>query len=230
MSRPSAAAAAVTIRPASCLLVALVGAAAFAATPRADAGELYLLAGVPGVGLGFAQPLGPRLGLRLDYVGLGSRSERRTEEGIEYDARLKAGRGGVFADWFPLAGGFRVSLGLTSNQYRLDLDASGAGRTINVGGTNYTLGAADGFTAQVKLPSTTPYVGIGWGHHAASGLRLGVDLGASVGRARLGVSGRGQFAQPAAQADLERELAELREGVGRVRLLPHLTLNLGWSF
>ena len=220
-------------RPASgpvAAFAALAALAALGASPQAGAGELYLLGGVPGVGLGFAQPLGPHLGLRADYLGLGTRTERRTEEGIDYDGRLKSGRGGIYADWFPLAGGFRISLGVTSNRYQLDLDAAGAGRTINVGGTNYTLGPGDGFTAQVRIPSTTPYVGIGWGHHAGTGLRLGFDLGASIGRARLGVSGRGQFAQPAAQADLDRELAELREGVGRVRLLPQLSLSLGWSF
>lgn len=210
------------------LVVAFLAAAA--ALPAA-AGELYLLAGVPGVGLGWAQPLNPNLGLRVDYVTLGDRSERRAEEGIDYDAKLKTHRAGVYADWFPFAGSFRVTLGLTSNQYQLDLDASGAGRTINVGGTNYTLGAADGYTAQVKFPSTTPYVGIGWGHQAAGpGLRFGFDLGASVGKAKLSAVGRGQLGTPQAQADIERELAELRDGVGKLKAVPQLSVSFGWSF
>ena len=210
-------------------LAALVAGTAVA-PQTASAGELYLLAGVPGVGLGYAHPLNPNFGLRLDYVTLGDRNERRTEEGIDYDGKLKTHRGGLYADWFPFAGSFRFSLGLTSNQYQLDLDASGAGRTINVGGTNYTLTSADGFTAQVKFPSTTPYVGIGWGHQAGSGLRFGFDLGASIGKAKLGASGRGQLATAQAQADIDRELAELRDGVGKIRAVPQLSFSLGWSF
>lgn len=218
-------------RPLHRALPALAALSLAAVAPQAaTAGELYLLAGVPGVGLGYAHPLNPNFGLRVDYVTLGDRSERRTEEGIDYDAKLKTHRGGVYADWFPFAGSFRVSLGLTSNQYRLDLDASGAGRTINVGGTNYTLTSADGFTAQVKFPGTTPYVGIGWGHQAGSGLRFGFDLGASIGKAKLGASGRGQLATAQAQADIDRELAELRDGVGKLKAVPQLSVSLGWSF
>lgn len=218
-------------RPLHRALPALAALSLAAVAPQAaTAGELYLLAGVPGVGLGYAHPLNPNFGLRVDYVTLGDRSERRTEEGIDYDAKLKTHRGGVYADWFPFAGSFRVSLGLTSNQYRLDLDASGAGRTINVGGTNYTLTSADGFAAQVKFPSTTPYVGIGWGHQAGSGLRFGFDLGASIGKAKLGASGRGQLATAQAQADIDRELAELRDGVGKLKAVPQLSVSLGWSF
>ncbi len=216
--------------PRRLLAAAALLAGATVLPPAATAGELYLLAGVPGVGLGYAHPLSPNFGLRLDYVTLGDRSERRTEEGIDYDARLKTHRGGFYADWFPFAGGFRVSLGVTSNQYSLDLDASGAGRTINVGGTNYTLTSADGFTAQVKFPSSTPYVGIGWGHQAGSGLRFGFDLGASIGKAKLGATGRGQLATAQAQADIDRELTELRDGVGKIRAVPQLSLSLGWSF
>jgi hypothetical protein len=219
-------------RPVAATLSSAFGAAvlaSFMAAP-AQAGELYFQAGLPGVGIGYAQPLNSWLGVRGDFVTLGSRSETTTEEGIAYDARLKASRGALFADLYPFAGGFRFTLGATSNQYKINLDASGAGNTINVGGTNYVLGPGDGLAVEVKYPSTTPYVGLGWGHHAASGLRFSLDLGASIGKARLTVTPRGQLAQPAAQADVDRETAELREGVGKVRALPQLSFAIGYSF
>lgn len=210
---------------ACCLALALQAAA-----PAAQAGEIYVPIGLPGVGLGYAQPVSPSWAWRADYVTLGSRTRDRTEQGIAYEGRLKTGRGGLFADWFPFDGSFRFSLGVTANRYQLDLDASGAGRTINVGGTNYTLVAGDGFNALVKFPSTTPYVGFGWGHGVGNGMRFAVDVGASVGKATIAASGRGALASASAQADIDRELAELRDGVGKVRALPQLSLSLGYSF
>lgn len=196
----------------------------------AHAGEVYLQVGLPGVGLGYAQPLNDWLGVRGDFVTLGSRTKTTTEEGISYQADLKANRGALFADLYPFAGSFRFTLGATSNQYKINLDASGAGTTINVGGTNYVLGPGDGLGVEVKFPSTTPYVGFGWGHQTATGLRFSLDVGASIGKAKVAVTPRGQLAQPAAQADVDRETAELRDGVGKVKALPQLSFAIGYSF
>ncbi len=194
------------------------------------AGEVYLQIGLPGVGLGYAHPISDWLGVRGDFVTLGSRTETTTEEGIAYQAKLKASRGALFADLYPFAGGFRVTLGATSNQYKLTLDASGVGTTINVGGTSYVLAPGDGLGVEVKFPGTTPYVGLGWGHQAASGLRFSLDIGASIGKAKVAVTPRGQLAQPAAQADVDRETAELRDGVGKVKALPQISFAVGYSF
>ncbi len=134
-------------------------------TTAASAVEVYGTAGFLGYGLGVAQPLGPHLGVRADIATAGNRSERRTEEGIDYDAKVKLDRTNLLLDWFVMGGTFRVSTGLTFANTKLVLDASGAGGTLNVGGNNYTTTAADGFNVSVKYPSTMPYLGIGWGHN-----------------------------------------------------------------
>ena len=217
-------------RPSLAPLLASLAVVAATLPAPAHAGELYFQAGLPGVGLGYAQPLSSWLGVRGDFVTLGSRDRNTTEEGIAYQGNLKADRGGLFADLYPFAGSFRFTLGATSNRYKLSLDASGTGSTINVGGTNYLLGAGDGLAVDIKFPSTTPYVGLGWGHHAASGFRFSFDVGASIGKAKVMVTPRGQLAQPAAQADVDRETAELRDGVGKVKALPQLSFAIGFSF
>ncbi len=196
----------------------------------ARAQELYLKAGFPGVMLGFAQPLGPLLGVRADYATIGNRSERRTEDGIDYDAKLKANRAALLMDVFPFAGSFRVSAGVTSNQYKLDLLASGNGGSIKVGNTTYTTTANDKFAVAVKYPSSTPYLGIGWGHQANSGVRFSFDIGAMIGKAKVSYAISGPWAQQVSQADIDAELAELRDGVGKVRAIPQVTLGLGYSF
>lgn len=199
-------------------------------TGAAQAGELYTKIGVPGVMLGYAQPLGPLLSLRADYATLGERSERRTEDGIAYDAKLKANRAALLADWFPFAGNFRLTTGITSNQYKLDLLATGAGGSLTIGNTTYTTTAADQFRVQVKFPSSTPYVGLGWGHNSGSGLRFSLDVGAKIGKATVSYALSGPAAQQVSQADIDAELAELRDGVGKIRAVPQLTLGLGYSF
>jgi hypothetical protein len=211
-------------------IVALAAAAAAAFTSSARAGEVYFKGGLPGVILGWSQPLNSYFGLRLDAATAGTVSEQRTEDGIRYDGRLKAERAALLADWFPFAGRFRFTGGITSSKYSLDLLASGSGGSITVGNTTYTTTAADQFKVLVKMPSSMPYVGLGYGHHSDGGLRFSFDLGAKLGKANLSHALAGPWASRVSQADIDAELAELRDGVGKVRLVPQLTIGLGYSF
>ncbi len=209
--------------------IAVAGVAALTVTP-AQAAEVYTKIGLPGVMLGFAQPIGAHFGLRADYATLGDRTERRTEDGIVYDATLKASRAALLADWFPFGGTFRFTLGATSNQYKIDLLATGAGGTLTIGNNTYNTTADDQFKVRVKFPSSTPYVGLGWGHGLGNGLRFSLDIGASLGKATVSYQLSGPIANQVSQADIDAELAELRDGVGKVKAIPQITFGLGWSF
>lgn len=200
------------------------------ATAPAQAQELYLKAGLPGVGIGFAQPLGPHLGVRADFITLGDRDERRNEEGIDYDAKLKANRAALLVDLFPFAGSFRVSAGATAAKYQLDLLATGAGGTLTIGNTTYTTTANDRFAVQVKMPSSMPYLGIGWGHQSNSGLRFSFDVGAAFGKAKLSYQLTGPVANQVSQQDIDAELAELRDGVAKIKAIPQVSFGIGYSF
>lgn len=212
------------------VLVALSALSAAALCTTAQAGELYTKLGVPGVMLGYSQPLGPLFGVRADYATIGSRTDRRTEDGIAYDGTLKANRTALLADWFPFAGSFRFTTGVTANQYKLDLLATGAGGSLTIGNNTYTTTAQDNFRVQVKFPSSTPYLGFGWGHGNGSGIRFSFDIGAKIGKATVNYSLSGPLATQVSQADIDAELAELRDGVGKVKAIPQITLGLGYSF
>lgn len=209
----------------------LAGAALLASASLAQAGELYTGIGIPGVGIGFAQPLSPSVTLRADVFSLGERDGERTEDGIRYDGRYKLHRAALLADWFPFGGSFRFTGGATFNNYKVALDASGAGGTLTIGDRTYTTTAADGLKVDIDFPKTTPYIGIGWGHQMGSGWRFAADIGASIGKAKLGATPRGALAsQPDIQANVDKELAELRDGVGKVRAVPQLSIGIGYSF
>ncbi len=197
----------------------------------AQAGEVYGQVGFPGAGIGYAHPISDAVTLRADAVTLGNRESDFDEEGITYKGTLKANRVAVFADWFPFGGVFRFTGGLASSKFDLTLDASGNGQSITVGNGTYVLGPGDGLTMQIKYPRTMPYLGVGWGHQAAgSGLRFSFDLGALIGKPKVSTTGRGQLSSPTAQADIDRELAEINDGIGKVSLLPQFSFSLGYSF
>lgn len=213
-----------------------VAAATFAglitllATP-ARAGEVYANVGFPGVGLGYAHPIDSSLTLRGDFMTLGSREKSTTEEGINYTGKYRLHRVALFADWFPFEGSFRLTGGLSANNYKITLDASGAGGSLEIGDRTYTTTAADGITVEVKYPSVTPYLGIGWGHQSASGWRLSADIGALIGKAKVSATARGALAsQPDIQSNLDKETEQLRDGVGKVRMIPQLTFSVGYAF
>lgn len=210
--------------------LALAGASILAVT-TAQAGEVYGTLGFPGAGLGYAHPLGSSLTVRGEFTTLGTHRKQYDEEGIRYEGELKTNRSGLFLDWFPFDGVFRFTGGVTAQDFKLTLDASGANGTITVGDTTYMgLSAADGLNVQITFPRTTPYVGLGWGHQAASGFRFSFDLGASIGKAKVTATTRGQLATDAAKADVDKELQEVRDGVGKVKALPQISFAIGYSF
>jgi hypothetical protein len=210
-------------------LVALLPA--WAALP-AMATELYVPLGVPGVGLGVAQPLpGGLFGLRADFMTLGQRSRDTLESGISYRGQVKLGRAALLADVFPFGGWFRFTAGATVNDYSIALDATGAGGTLTIGDRTYTTTAADGLNVQVKFPRTTPYLGLGWGHQSASGWRFSADLGAALGKATVSATPRGALAAQAdIQTNIDKELLDLRDGVGKVKAIPQLSVGVGYAF
>lgn len=193
----------------------------------------YAAAGLPGVMLGMAWPLNGRFTLRADYATLGSHTKDRTEEGIDYRARIKTGRLGLFGDWF-VAGGLRLTGGLTFNQYRVDLRFQGNGGPVEIGGTTVVATAEDRFDVKIELPDTTPYLGIGWGHRAESaesGFGFVADLGVSIGRAKVSATASPSlYAKGVTQADIDRELEEVKDGAGKIRVLPQASLGVSYRF
>ncbi len=211
--------------------LSLLALALCSASATTHATEVYGAAGLPGLMVGLAHPLNEQFTLRADLAGAGHHTRDRVEEGISYQGQLKTGRFALFGDWFPMGGAFRVTAGLSSNHYRLSLDASGAGRTVQVGSGTYVLGPGDGLAMNIRFPSTTPYLGIGWGHQLGeTGWRFHADMGAMIGQTRVSATPRGALAADAAKDDVAQETAELRDGVGKVKALPQLSLGVGYAF
>ena len=214
---------------------ALALAATIAAChPGVHAGEVYAGVGLPGLMLGFAQPVDQNFTLRADWATLGSRQKQLTEEGVQYNAKLGFNRVGLFGDWFPGAGGFRITAGVTFNNFTGDLVARGDGvTTFNIGGRSFVADPADQLNVTVKYPKTTPYLGLGYGHQLSEGWGFTFDLGASYGKATVSETHSGpNLSNPAivSQADIDRELVELRDGAAKVRYIPQISVGFNYRF
>ncbi len=206
--------------------------AALALSGASHAAGVYAGLGVPGVVLGFALPVSSNVTVRTDFSTLGTRTATRVESGISYDARLKADRIGAFVDWFPFSGRFRLTAGMTSNDFKAQLGAFGAGKVVTIGSNSYSLQATDRFEADIAFPRTTPYLGIGWGHRgSASGFGFHADIGVSIGRPTVSTRVSGNLAlAPTIAADVAQEEAQLRDALRRIRAVPQITLGADYRF
>lgn len=199
----------------------------------AHAGEVYTGIGTHGVMLGYAHALSPDFTVRGDFGTLGSREKQQTEEGVDYTGKLTYNRAGLFGDWFPFSGGFRVTGGVTFNNMKLDLLAKGNGTQMTIGNKTFVSATDDRLNVLVAFPKTTPYLGFGWGHQLSTGWGFVFDLGASIGKAKASETHSGtNLGNPAlvSQADIDAELAEIRDGAGKIKAIPMLAIGFNYRF
>lgn len=215
------------------LTTALMGLAAGGA---AQAQEVYGGVGLFGAQVGYAYAVAPSVTVRGDYMTMGSRSKSTNESGTEYKANMKWNRTALLADWFPFESStFRLTGGATFNNVAFDLTAGGANTTVDIAGKPYTLAANDTLNIKIKMPSTTPYLGLGWGHKQSSkGWGFHADLGVSVGQFKVTETRTGGLAEGGAlgvkQTDVDAEMASVRDGVAKIKVLPQATLGVSYRF
>lgn len=215
----------------SCVLATLM----LCAMPSgALAGESYVKVGLPGVVVGYAHSVNDQLGLRIDAGTTGSISRDRTESDVPYRARMKYNRVGLFGDYRPFGGRFRLTAGLTVNDASMKLDSRFDGATeVTVNETTITPSAADYFRAHVKIPRLTPYFGIGWGHQPReTGFGFVADLGVSIGKPKVTVEQNLTDNHPGliSQEDVDIETRQLKDKVGKLRVLPHVAVGMSYRY
>lgn len=214
----------------NCLVALMLGALPAASV----AGESYVKLGLPGVVVGYAHSVNDHMGLRVDAGTTGSIARDRTESGLPYRAAAKYTRIGLFGDYRPFGGRFRLTTGLTLNDASVELDSRFDGVTpVTISEKTITPSAADYFRARVKVPRLTPYFGIGWGHQPrATGFGFVADLGVSIGKAKVTVEQNLVANYPGliSQADVDAETRQLKDDVGKVRILPHVAVGVGYRY
>lgn len=213
----------------------LVLAALAALGGAAQAQDVYGGVGLPGlVSLGYASPVGANWGWRGEYAGGLNVNKDGVQDGVNVTGSIKANRLGVFGDWFPFGGGFRLVGGLTMNDIKAEFKATGGTSTIN--GTPVNL-AGKFFNVNVNFPTTTPYIGIGYGHQASKDKGLGfyADLGVMIGSFNVDVNQNvvglvGTNGVAITQADVDAQTKTMRDSVGGLSVLPSVSVGLTYRF
>lgn len=200
-------------------------------------GGWYAGLGTTGLLLGYSQSYTPLWGSRVEVAGLPRLNRQLTEGGIDYRAEGSMRRLGAALDWHPFSNGFRLSAGVSWVDASIDLQAQAQpGATLELGNATVALGQGDGYSARVALPRTMPYVGVGWGRGLTRGWSVHADLGALIGKARvtgvLTASLRSKIQSGGfdPDAELDRELRQVRDGVDKLAVYPVLQLGLNYRW
>ena len=197
--------------------------------------DVYLGGGFPGLAtVGYARPMSSSVGLRAEYGGWSTISRDDKTGGATATATLKLNHGGLFADWFPFQNGFRLVGGVTFNDISLDLTAKlTAGDTLSVGDkTNIAVTANDSYGVKLAFPSTTPYIGIGYGHQLSKDRGIGfyADAGLMVGTFTSQINTTLQAKGLVTQADIDKENQSLRDSLSSIGAVPSISLGLVYRY
>jgi hypothetical protein len=206
-------------------------AALTSAAGLAQSQSLYAGLGAPGLyTIGYAHSMGASWGLRGDYASGLSWTGSGTDNGVTYEATLKASRAGLYADWFPFGGSFRFVGGVTANDMKVDINSVGTG-TATINGKSVSM-VGNYFNVHAKYPTATPYLGIGWGHHASAekGLGFYADIGAMFGSFSADVETNLVGQAGITQADVDAQKQKMNDSLAGYKVIPSVSLGVRYQF
>jgi hypothetical protein len=197
-----------------------------AGSASAESFALGAKAGTTGVGIEGTFAVSERFNLRggVYAVGVGWDDTRL---GIPYDGDADLKNAGLFLDWHPAAGVFRVSIAGFQTDNTLNGDAEGE---LDVGGTIYS----SVLNANIEWDGFAPYLGIGWGNAVRNpGWSFSFDLGVIfVGEPSVSLTGTvsDPSLEEAFQEDLAREEQALQEDFEDAKYHPVVSLGFAYRF
>jgi len=227
--------------------IILLAASLLAATGVAQAAEVSPLTDGYAVAarLSLAQGIGAEvhktliqdtLNARLGVFG-GSWSTSHSSSGIDYDAKLKLFNTELLADYYPMAGAFRLSGGLVYNGNKLDLDGKPTNGSFTINGHTYNASQVGQLNGRIDFNKVSPYFGIGWGNPTASGKGLSfvADIGVLVNTspkahlsATCGALSQGDCAQ--LQSDVAAQQQKLDDDAHKLKVWPAVSLGVAYRF
>jgi hypothetical protein len=211
-------------------------AALICSSTFAQSGEVYGgLGGNLGYGLniGYAMPLSENWVGRADFAGGLSLTKNGITNGNAYTGKFTNNREGLFADYFPFGGKFRLTGGLTFNQTDIKLNVNGSSAsTVTVNGKSVST-AGNYYNVNVTFPSTTPFLGLGWGHHRLqtdTGWGFFTELGFNIGRFTATSSTNLVGQNGITQTDVNAENQKITDSLSKLSVLPSFSIGASYKF
>ena len=190
-----------------------------------------LKAGALGLGVEYSYEINQRYSFRggLNGSSLGTDLD---EAGIRYDVDLIWDSLSVGVDFHPTQHAFRLSAGaLVSNDNRLEA-LSRPTQNVTVGDTSYAPAEVGTLAAVAKFDGSAPFVGLGWDWSRNKRVGMTLDLGlVDQGNPKVALVGTGTLlGDPAFQADLAAEAADLEHALEDFGLMPYATFGVMFRF
>jgi hypothetical protein len=216
----------------SCLLALVTLAGSATTAPAADGGwTVGVLGGTQGLGPEIAYRGGDHFGMRGN-AGYLSYNHDQTVNQISYSGKLKLNSVGLMADWYPMGGGFRFSLGARNNDNKIHINSTPAS-SVTVGNNVYTPAQVGTLSGVVTGNSFSPSFSLGYGGTVAKGFTLGAELGVVFqGSPKVqNYQATGLLASnPAFQADLQTERTRVEDKVHSYQYWPIAQIQLLYRF
>jgi hypothetical protein len=216
-------------------LAALAAVAAGAQAQAADFG-VYGTAGTVGFGGGIAATFNDHFGARLGYTAYDYSVDDIEESDLTLDGKLKLGGVQALLDWYPFAGGFRVTAGAVEGG-SLSARARPIGGTYTLNDVDYDAADIREATGSAKFDSISPYLGVGFGRALSRDGRfaLTADIGVVfTGSPDVRLSVTCAVNDPAFCADLQNDVAaeqaELQNDADDFKYWPVLSLGVSYKF
>ena len=212
-------------RFASAVVLALLQSAAFA-----DGHAVGIKAGALGLGVEYTHELNERFAVRAGINGsqIGFDGE---ESGIDYDISVVWDSFSVAVDLHPMKTALRVTAGILGNDNGLQIESRPT-TNVTIGDTSYTPTQVGTLTGLVGFGDSAPFLGVGWDWSRGKRFGMSLDLGVlDQGSPRVDLSATGTLlGDPAFQADIATEEAELTDSFGDLDVVPYLTLGFVFRF
>jgi len=187
--------------------------------------------GMLGLGIEYAYPLSERLVIRGGVHSSGY-SFDQTESGIDYEFDVNWDSISAALDFHPTKGAWRITAGLLKNDNGLSMQ-SNLSDDVSVGGTTYTPAEVGTLRGDIGFDDNiAPFLGLGWDWSRTKRFGLTFDFGVvKQGMPTISLSADGGLiGDPAFEADLAAEEAELQEALDDLDLVPFATVGLVFRF
>lgn len=202
---------------------ALVAAALPLAAMADGMGTVYTQLSTNGLGLGYARSVSEDWAVRGQINALpkqtftGDVGDFGPGNTMTVDINWSSVQ--LVGDWYPGAGGFRMSGGVVFNNNKITLN--GTGTVNNV--PNQTV------NAEVKMSDgIAPYAGIGYSTKPkdAKGFGFVFDLGVMFQNPKSTLTATGG----ASQADIDAQNAKVQDAIDKLKVFPVLGIGLSYAF
>ncbi|MCW8840804.1 MAG: hypothetical protein OQL05_03250 [Gammaproteobacteria bacterium] len=175
---------------------------------------------------GISESFNARLGLN-SY----SFSDTDSYDDIEYDMDLDWQSSGLFLDWHPFQGTFRLTLGYLLNSNEIAM-VSTPSSTYDIGGVSYDAADVGKLNGAVDFGDGIFY-GLGWGNAGnAKGLGFIFELGVLQQSPDLALKASGGTLSddPTFQENLRREERDAQDDLDDFDQYPVVSLGISYSF